>query len=89
MTADLMRLRWIDHEGEHISETCQCLDDALNRAGQIYGENVGTIERLENWMGENVCPPEQLLPIAKMRHAQSEELAEHRAMEASPLWGSY
>jgi hypothetical protein len=93
------RLHWdasleeVGGDTVHVYEDFECLDDALERAAKVYGMSEGTLTRLENWFGEDACPADHLLPIAKLRsdaacdrHARQAELA---AMESNPLYGTF
>jgi hypothetical protein len=63
------RLHW-EIEGEEPNESADflCLDDALTHAAILYArDDIEAFTRLENWLGEDACPADQLLPIAQMR----------------------
>jgi hypothetical protein len=62
-----MRLHWDDPDGTHLYEDFPCVHDALERAASVYEDNEGTLTRLENWLGEDACPADQILPCAIMR----------------------
>ncbi|HIV77266.1 MAG TPA: hypothetical protein H9899_07060 [Candidatus Sphingomonas excrementigallinarum] len=86
------RLHWDARDGEHVYhryEDFECMHDALERAGRIYALNCGTLTRLENWFGEDACPADQLLPVAKIRAAGHDRDASHNAMESNPLYGTF
>lgn len=86
------RLHWDDCD-LHLYQDFPCLNDALNHAAKIYGMSRGKLTRLENWMGEDACLPDQILPIAKIRSdaaREGNERAEQTtAMEATSTWGTF
>lgn len=83
-----MRLHW-DADGMHLYQDFPCLNDALEYAGVIYADGIGTLTRLTNWLGDDACPPNQLQPIAEMRAESRRRNSEYAAMEASPVWGMF
>lgn len=94
-----LRLHW-DEEAEgihgpytlHTYQDCQNLHQALELAAIQYA-NGYTITRLENWMGEDAAPLDQVIFAAKARCRRALELhdlKEDRAtMEASPIYGIF
>jgi hypothetical protein len=81
------RLHW--DEPAHYYEDFTCLNDALNHAAVIYATDQGTLTRLENWLGEDACPPDQLIATAHLRTKETRMRHDHEAMESNAEWGSF
>lgn len=87
-----MRLHWVTRQGNsQVSHTedFPCLHDVLERAGRIYGTKEGNLTRLENWMGEDVTPRDQLVSVAELRAKAQAIDADQNAMETNPIYGSF
>ena len=66
--------------------------DALDGAAIQYGMG-HTLTRLENWLGEDASPIDQVMHVASHRHRRSriefERVKDRETMEASPLYGTF
>jgi hypothetical protein len=82
------RLHWYAG-GVAVHEDFPCLDDALDKAGRLYIDGIRQFVALDNWLGENACPDDQLLPVAKIRAEGRLLRRDHDAMTSGPAWGAF
>jgi hypothetical protein len=81
------RLHWDDCEGMHLYQDFPNLAEALKHAAILYTHNQDTtFTRLENWLGEDACPPDQLPLVAKTR---AELGLQQEALERTPGYASW
>ena len=91
------RLHWDqpgeDHGTLHLFQNVPNLDEALELAGDLYQTGVTSFTRLQNWLGEDACPADQLLPIAKMRasysHLDRRKDEQQATLEATPGYATW
>jgi hypothetical protein len=94
MKSGEFRLRWDDKQRVHVYLDFPNLDAALTHAAVLYAKDeVSEFTALENWLGENACPPDQLLPIAQMRTRAALRMHDsekaQETLEAIPGYGAF
>jgi hypothetical protein len=66
-----------------------CLNDALNHATLIFIQERRIPIALDNWLGEQACPPNQLREVTRMRAEAALEQVEAEEMASTPGWGTF